>query len=85
MEEEKKKDPRGIVSVILGIVSLIIWILPPVGIIFSVSGLILGIRSHRANKLKTSFLGIILSAVGLGLSFIALFYGVYLFLAARNI
>lgn len=78
MDEDRKKDPLAIVSIILGIASLLIWIFPLLGIAISVSGLILGVRSYRSKKINTALLGIILSAVGLGLSLITLVYGIFL-------
>ncbi len=77
-EVDKKKYVQAIVSIVLGTVSLLIWIFPLLGILISVAGLTFGVLSHRAAKLNIATLGIILSAVGLGLSLIALTYGIYL-------
>ena len=78
MEDDKKKDPLALVSIVFGIISLIIWIFPPLGAPLSLTGLILGVKSHRLTNSNIAILGIILSSVGLGLSLLALSYGIYL-------
>lgn len=63
---EKTGDGKGTASVVLGIISLVVWCVTP---ITSIIGLILGICSKKSGK-KTA--GIILNAIALGLSIIGI-------------
>ena len=63
---ESTGDGKGTASLILGIVSMVIWCVSP---ITSIIGLILGICAKKSGK-KTA--GIILNAIALGLSVIGL-------------
>ena len=60
----------GIAALTLGIVSMVTWLLPPLGIPLSVIGLILGIVAFFASKLQKgrAIAGIVLCTVSLILS-----------------
>jgi hypothetical protein len=65
---------------ILGIIGMVAWLLPCVGIPVTVTGLILSIIGRRSVSRKGMALaGIILSGIALALTLINLFLGVLLF------
>ena len=71
---EKKK---AIASLVLGILSLICWFIPIIGLPISVIGLILGISGMK-EKREYALTGVICSSIGLGLSIINAVLGAYL-------
>lgn len=71
----------SIASLILGIVGLVAWILPLLGYPINIIGLILGIISNKKEKNKFSKTGIILSAIGLGITAINSIAGVIIVLS----
>jgi hypothetical protein len=65
-------EPRGsglaVASLVLGIVSLLAWLIWPVGFLVSTPGLILGIVGRASRNRGVAVGGIVTSSVGLGLS-----------------
>lgn len=84
MEENNAKIPQtkgiSIASFILGIIGLIAWILPFLGYPITILGLIFSIVSNKKSKNKYSKIGIILSAIALGLTLLNSIAGVILVL-----
>jgi hypothetical protein len=60
----------AIASLVLGVVSLLAWLIPVVGLPVSVVGLILGIIGRRSRSRGLALGGIITSSIGIGLSLI---------------
>lgn len=60
-----KHNARAIASLVLGIISLIVWIFPLLGFPVSIIGLIMGISSIKSEKDSFGTAGLILSIIGL--------------------
>ena len=67
-ENQKKSSGKATASLILGIISLVAWLLPLIGYPVSIVGLCLGISNVKKEKDTFSKVGIILSAIGLGIT-----------------
>lgn len=78
---QNNSNGMPIASLILGIVGLVAWILPLLGYPINIIGLILGIISNKKEKNKFSKTGIILSAIGLGITAINSIAGVIIVLS----
>lgn len=78
---ENNSNGMATASLILGIISLLAWLLPLFGYPVSIIGLILGIISNKKEKNKFSKIGIILSAIGLGITLINSIAGVIMVLS----
>lgn len=76
--EQNKKSNAGFV---LGIISLIAWLLPLAGYPVSIVGLVLSIKAKKNPENKTAIAGIILSIIGLVLTCLNSLLGVILNLA----
>ena len=75
-ENQKKSRGKATASLILGIISLVAWLLPLIGYPVSIVGLCLGISYVKKEKNTFSKVGIILSAIGLGITAINSIAGV---------
>jgi hypothetical protein len=75
-------QPRGsgmaIVSLVLGILSLLAWLFWPLGLLVSIPGLVLGIIGRRSPSRGLAIGGIVTSSVGLGLSLVNIILGIIL-------
>jgi len=75
-------EPRGgafaIASLILGILSLLAWLLPIAGLPVAIAGLILGIVGRGSRSRGLAMGGIVTSSIGLGLSLINAILGAIL-------
>ena len=78
---QNNSNGMSIASLILGIIGLVAWILPLLGYPINIKGLILGIISNKKEKNKFSKTGIILSAIGLGITAINSIAGVIMVLS----
>jgi hypothetical protein len=67
-----------IASLVLGIVSLLAWLLPVVGLPVAIAGLVLGILGRRSTSPGIATSGIVTSCIGLGLSLINAIVGAIL-------
>jgi hypothetical protein len=70
-KEERKRNPEsaGVASLTLGIISLVMFLFfPPIGILLSIIGLILGIKQQRKQKTRAGKIGMILNIIGLALN-----------------
>jgi len=65
-------------SVKIGIVMLAAWVVPLLGIILAVAGLVLGITSYSSTKEDLARAGIFLNSLGLFLAMINLSVSIYL-------
>ena len=75
-ENQKKSSGKATASLILGIISLVAWLLPLIGYPVSIVGSCLGIYNVKKEKNTFSKVGIILSAIGLGITAINSIAGV---------
>ena len=78
---QTNSNGMSIASLILGIIGLVAWILPLLGYPINIIGLLLGIISNKKEKNKFSKTGIILSAIGLGITAINSIAGVIMVLS----
>ena len=62
---ETRKYRCSIISLIIGITSLISWVIPILGASITIIGLILGVKGHKSNKKNLATAGIILCIIGL--------------------
>ena len=68
----------AVASLVLGIISLIAWFIPPFGLPISIVGLVLGIKSVKSEKRGMAIAGIVMSAIGLIASVINGALGAYM-------
>ena len=75
------EDKRGkaMASFILGLVSMITWIIPLIGLPTTVIGLIMGIVGRRSSRRGLAIAGIVLSSIFLLATIANAGFGVYLF------
>jgi len=66
-------------SVKIGIVMLVLWIIPVVGLMLAVAGFVLGIVSYGNLKDDMARAGIFLNTLGFGMSVLNLGVSLYLF------
>jgi hypothetical protein len=76
-------QPRGqggkaVASLTLGILSLVCWCLPILGLPMTIVGLVLGIKDHKSSKPGMAIAGIVTNIIGLVLSVINAAVGAYL-------
>jgi hypothetical protein len=74
----RRGSGQATASLVLGIVSLIAWLLPIVGLPVAITGLVLGILSASGVKRGMAITGIVLSSIGLVLGVINFAVGAYL-------
>ncbi len=70
-------------SVKTGIVMLILWIIPFIGLMLAVAGLVLGIVSYGNLKNDMARAGIFLNSLGFGMSLLNLSVSLYLVLSGE--
>jgi len=70
-------------SVKIGIVMLVLWIIPFIGLMLAVAGLVLGIVSYGNLKNDMARAGIFLNSLGFGLSLLNLSVSLYLVLSGE--
>lgn len=75
---EKKHSGKALASMILGIVSLIFWLIPLFGAPLSIVGLILGIIGRNSDRKGKAKAGIIMNCIALVLTIGNVALGAYL-------
>ncbi len=70
-------------SIKIGIVMLVAWVIPLVGIILAVTGLVIGIASVPSSRRDLARAGIFLNSLGLGLSLLNLTVSIYFLLSSE--
>ncbi len=75
---QKKGGAGAIVSLVLGIVGLVAWFIPFLGLPITLLGLVLGIRSRNSSRVKIATLGTAICAIGLLASAVNAFLGAVL-------
>ena len=66
-------------ALVLGIISLVAWLIPIIGYPVTIVGLVLGIKSVKSEKRGMAIAGIVMSALGLVLSLVNSIAGVILY------
>lgn len=74
---KKNEKRRAFASFILGTLSMVMWVLPVVGVCTSILGISLGI-SVKSSHQRVAVTGILLSTIGLLLTLINAFFGGYI-------
>jgi hypothetical protein len=69
---------KAVASLTLGILSLVCWCLPILGLPMTIVGLVLGIKDHKSSKPGMAIAGIVTNIIGLVLSVINAAVGAYL-------
>ncbi len=70
-------NQKAISSFILGIFTLIAWLIPIVGLVSGITGLIFGINSLEGTRRNFAVSGIVLCIIGMILSFLYFFFWIY--------
>ncbi len=65
-------------SFILGIIGLIAWLIPIIGLPVTITGLVKGIKAWNSSKHTIAVVGVVLCIIGLVLSIINMAIGAYL-------
>lgn len=79
MEEQIQEQKRYKAPMVLGIVNLFSWLIPLIGVITGVFGILVSRKRLKEQKLKAYKIGMILSIIGLVLSLSNWALAVYLF------
>jgi uncharacterized membrane protein YphA (DoxX/SURF4 family) len=74
----KDHGGKAIASLVLGILGLLGWCLPIVGLPMTITGLVLGIKGHSSRNQGMAVAGIVLNIIGLVLSVVNAGIGAYL-------
>ncbi len=72
-------DNKAISSLILGILSLICWLLPLIGYPVSIIGIVMGIKSKNTTSQNLALAGLILSIIGLAITVANSAIGAYMY------
>lgn len=73
-----KQNNKAIAGLVLGIASLLAWLLPLLGYPVSIAGIVVGALGKKSEKKNMAIVGLVLSIIGLVLTFGNSAYGVYL-------
>ena len=73
------QDKKAITSLVLGILSLICWIIPLFGYPISIIGIVMGIKSKDCETKTLALAGLILSIIGLAITVANSAIGAYIF------
>ena len=71
-------DGRAVASLVLGIVGLMAWCIPLLGVILTAIGLSLGMKSRDSASRGMAIAGIVLCSIGLAAAVVAWVVSVYL-------
>lgn len=74
----EKKNSLAIVALVLGIVSIITWLLPVAGYITTILAIIFGVKGRRSEKYGMATAGMVLGIIFLIITFINSVLGVIL-------
>lgn len=69
---------RAVASLVLGIVGMLAWLLPCMGLPITIVGLVLGILDRKGPGRSMAIAGIILCCIGLAATLVNAGYGAYL-------
>ncbi|GEM_PF-831555 len=72
------KNGEAIASLVLGLIGLLVWLLPILGVPLTIIGLVLGVYSRTSPKRKLAIAGIVLCIIGLLASITNSALGVYM-------
>ena len=73
-----KQNNKAIAGLVLGITSLLAWLLPLLGYPVSIVGIIMGALGKKSEKKNIAIVGLVLYIIGLVLTLGNSAYGVYL-------
>ncbi|MCL2363094.1 MAG: DUF4190 domain-containing protein [Defluviitaleaceae bacterium] len=71
-------EGKATASLVLGIIGLVAWFLPIVGLPVTITGLVLGIKGRNSYNRKLATVGVVLSSIGLTASVINAALGAYM-------
>lgn len=69
---------KAVISLVLGIVGMLAWLLPIIGLPVAITGLVLGVRSMNSVNKGMATAGLTLSIIGVVLSIINASIGAYM-------
>lgn len=77
-QTEINKTGHPIASLVLGILGLIFWLLPILGLPMTITGLVFGVKALKGEKKGLAMAGVILCVIGIFLSSVNAAWGAYL-------
>lgn len=78
MENQIKKSKKPMV---LGIISLVAWFIPIIGLIVSTFGIVISSKRLKEDKCKAYKIGLILNIIGIVLSVLCWIFSSYLYMS----
>ena len=75
---ESPHSVKAVISLILGILGMLAWLLPFMGLPITITGIILGVSGRKTTDRNMAFAGLVLSIIGLVLTIINAGIGAYL-------
>lgn len=69
---------KPVESFVLGLIGVIAWLIPAVGLSVTITGLVFGIKACRRPKNGLAIAGVVLCSIGLVLSTMNMAWGAYL-------
>lgn len=75
---QKSSGGKAIASLVLGILGLLAWLLPLIGLPITIVGLVLGMVDRKSERRGLAMAGIVLNALFLALTLANAGYGAYL-------
>ena len=73
------RSGRAVAALVLGIIGLLAWLIPFIGLPIQIVGLVLGIQSRKSTKHGMAIAGIVLSSIGILLSIVSALLGMLIF------
>ena len=77
-KRKAKGQGKATASLVLGLVSIITWLIPLIGLPTTIAGLVLGIQGLGPKKRTRAAVGIVLSTIFLGLTILNAALGAYM-------
>lgn len=82
--EMKDSKGKALASLILGVIGVVAWLLPLVGVPVTLTGFILGILGRKSSRKSMAFIGIVLCGLFLIISVVNAGLGAYLAVQSLN-
>jgi hypothetical protein len=73
-----RQPGKPVASLVLGILGLITWLVPPIGLPVTITGLVFGINGLKRAQKGVAVAGVVLCAIGLLLVALNMAWGAYL-------
>ncbi len=74
----KRGGGSAIISLVLGIIGLAAWFVPPIGLPITLLGMLLGVQGLKSHRRRVALAGTILAGIGLLASAVNAIMGAFL-------